>query len=95
MPYLDFLMQEVSDYRTLETAYWDVADCLECPPDELDAWLIELQNHLIWGSYLVAQDLDADAVVLEAIAHTAERLGLGAYDVTGEVRRILDELTLV
>ena len=91
----DALYRMLYEYDNLEAAYQAAFDFLEDPPEDEDAWLINLQNHLIWKSYLVTQDGNADTVVLEAITSLAKRLGLGPYDVTGETRRILDELTLV
>ena len=91
----DSLLKMVSRYEVLEAAYEKCWDCISDPLDDPEEWLINLQNHLIWGSYQVCRDEDADVVVLEAITSLAEFLGLGPYDITGEVRRIFDELTLV
>ena len=91
----DPIYRKLYEYDHLEAAYQAAFDYLDDPPEAEDAWLINLQNHLIWGSYFVGQDTNADVVVLEAITSLAVRLGLRAYDLTGETRRILDELTLV
>lgn len=91
----DALYRMLYEYDHLEAAYWAASDYLDDPPENEDEWLINLQNHLIWKTYQVCQDGDADTVVLAAITSLATRLGLGPYDITGETRRILDELTLV
>lgn len=91
----DAIYRMLYEYDHLEAAYWAVYEYLDNPPESEDEWLINLQNHLIWETYQVCRDGDADTVVLEAITSLAVRLGLGPYDITGESRRILDELTLV
>lgn len=89
------LYRLVYEYDTLEAAYCSAYEYLEAPPEDEDAWLIDLQNHLVWRSYQTGYDPDWDVVVLEAISTLVKRLGLRANDVTGETRRILNELTLV
>ena len=81
-----------SDCLLYTSKSWDY---LNDPLDEPEEWLINLQNHLLWGSYQTGRDDDEDVVVLEAIVSMAHKLGLGPYDLAGPVRRILDELTLV
>ena len=95
MPCSDSLLRMVSEYDSLAAAYTKSWDYLNDPLDEPEEWLINLQNHLLWGSYQTGRDDDEDVVVLEAIVSMAHKLGLGPYDLAGPVRRILDELTLV
>ena len=97
MPTADELLKAVCDYRTLESALEDAGEYMDDPPEsagDIEAWVIDLQNCLLWG-YQVGANADHDVAVLEAITSTAKRLHLGPYDITGTVRRILDELTLV
>lgn len=99
MPVADALMRTVCAYATLEQALQEAQeqDYMNDPPEspgDVEAWIINLQNCLLWG-YQTGVDEDQDVVVLEAITATAKKLGLGPYDITGPVRRILDELTLV
>lgn len=91
----DFLYCQLYEYDNLEAAHEVAFSYLEDPLDNPEFWLINLQNELIWHTYQVGRDADEDTVVLEAIVTVAKELRLGPYDVTGETRRILDELTLV
>ena len=91
----DLLYRRLYEYQTLEAAYMVAFDYLEDPIDDPEPWLINLQNELIWNTYQVGRDADEDIVVLEAIVATAKSMNFGPYDITGEARRILDELTLV
>ena len=96
MPSSDPLLLEVCGYENLEAALYYIYDNLNDPPDEKneEAWLIDLQNRLIWG-YEAGTNEDHDAVVLEAIQFTMRDYGMTPVMLTGEVKRILDDLTLV
>lgn len=91
----DPLLRMVSEYDGLAAAYTRSWEYLDDPLDEPEEWLINLQNHLLWGSYQTGRDDNEDVVVLEAIVSMAQELGLRSCDITGPVRQILDELTLV
>lgn len=88
------LYRELYEYDTLEAALEAASLFLSGPPGDREGWLINLQNHLVWRSYRVGEDPDCDAVVLEAIASVMSRHGLRARDLTGELRKLLDDLTL-
>ena len=88
------LYGELYEYDTLEAALEAASLFLSGPPEDREGWLINLQNHLVWRSYRVSEDPDCDAVVLEAIASVMSRHGLRARDLTGVLRKLLDDLTL-
>lgn len=97
MPIADPLLRAVCDYATLSEALEEVREYMDDPPEspeDVEAWIIDLQNRLLWDYQTLVSD-DHDVVVLEAITSTAKRQGLGPYDITGPVRKTLDELTLV
>lgn len=91
---MDNLYQELYEYETLETALEAVSLLLSNLPEDSEEWLINLQNHLVWRSYRVGEDLDRDAVVLEAACAVMRYHGLRARDLTGELRKLLNDLTL-
>ncbi len=91
---MDNLYQELYEYETLETALEAVSLLLSNLPEDSEEWLINLQNHLVWRSYRVGEDLDRDAVVLEAACAVMRHHGLRARDLTGELRKLLNDLTL-
>ena len=80
---MDNLYQELYEYETLETALEAVSLLLSNLPEDSEEWLINLQNHLVWRSYRVGEDLDRDAVVLEAACAVMRHHGLRARDLTG------------
>lgn len=45
------LYEELYDYATLEAAYEAAFLYLDDAPEDSEAWLINLQNHLVWRSY--------------------------------------------
>lgn len=85
----------LASYDILAEAYEESREYLSEPLDEPDEWLINLQNHLLWHTYEVAVDEDADAVVLTAIGLVMKAKRIKANDLTGEVKAILNDLTLV
>lgn len=91
---VDTLYQELYEYGTLEAAFEAVLLFLNNLPEDNEEWLINLQNHLVWRSYRVGEDPDCDAVVLEAACAVMRHHGLRARDLTGELRKLLDDLTL-
>ena len=91
---MDNLYQELYEYETLETALEAVSLLLSNLPEDSEEWLINLQTHLVWRSYRVGEDLDRDAVVLEAACAVMRHHGLRARDLTGELRNLLNDLTL-
>lgn len=95
MPSSDPLLLEVCGYENLEAALYYIYDHMNDPPgeEEEEEWLINLQNRLIWG-YEVGENEDHDTVVLEAIQFTMRDYNLSPAMLTGEVKRILDDLTL-
>lgn len=89
------LYAEVYDYATLEAAYEAAFLYLDDPQEDSEAWLINLQNHLIWRSYEPGEDPDLDCVVLSAVSILLKRHGISARDVASpELRNIIDTLTL-
>lgn len=82
----DFLL-EVCDIATLQAAYELVEDSTE--EDHGEEWFINLQNHLIWGSYGRDYDPDADLVTLCAIDIIQRRHGLLRSEIPGRAAEIL------
>lgn len=54
------LYEELYDYATLEAAYEAAFLYLDDAPEDSEAWLINLQNHLVWRSYEPGQNPDED-----------------------------------
>lgn len=82
----DFLL-EVCDVATLQAAYELVEDSAE--EDHGEEWFINLQNHLIWGSYGRDCDPDADLATLYAIGIVRRRRGLLCSEIPGRAAEIL------
>jgi len=89
------LYEELYDYTTLEAAYEAAFLYLYDTPEDSEAWLINLQNHLIWQSYEPGQNPDEDSVVLTAIGNILKAHGIKCHEVREpELRRIIADLTL-
>lgn len=89
------LYEELYDYSTLEAAYEAVFLYLYEVPEDSEAWLINLQNHLVWRSYEPGQNPDEDSVVLTAIGNILKTHGIKSHEVEeAELRRIIADLTL-
>lgn len=96
MPPADDFFFELCDLATLEVALGELeSQSTETCPGFLSAeeWLINLQNHLIWGTYGPADDENADLVVLYAIDAVRRRRGLLFSEVPGRAARLLAYLT--
>lgn len=57
-----------------------------------EEWLVNLQNHLMWGTYGLVDDENADLVVLYAI-EAVRRRGLLFSEVPGRAACLLAYLT--
>lgn len=89
------LYEELYDYTTLEAAYDAAFLYLDDAPEDSEAWLINLQNHLVWRSYEPGQNPDEDSVVLTAIGNILKAHGLKSHEVKEpELRRVIADLTL-
>ena len=53
----------IYQFDTLEAAYRAAFTCPDILPYDVEEWLINLQNHLIWGSYEPGIDPKSDAVI--------------------------------
>lgn len=87
------LYQELYDYDTLYTAYEAAFIYLDISHENVEEWLINLQNHLVWNSYSTGNDPDSDTVVLSAIDILLKRHSLKISDITGRIAEIIGELT--
>lgn len=87
------LYQELYGYGTLCDAYEAAFLYLDEPQENAEEWLINLQNHLVWGSYHTGNDPDSDTVVLSVIDILLKRHSLKISDTTGRVAEIIGELT--
>lgn len=95
-PEHDTLFKEVFDYCTLEAAYEAAFLYLDDDiPYNAEEWLINLQNHLVWGSYGPGENPNMDVVVLSAIDIILKRYSLRSTDAGEEIGYIVDYLTLV
>ena len=89
------LYEELYDYGTLETAFEGAYLYLSGEIEDVEEWLINLHNHLVWQTYEACQDPDMDCVVLTAISNILKRHGLKAGEVQEPLlRRIIADLTL-
>lgn len=89
------IYEEVCQYDTLKTAYDAAVEyCDHCPDDE-EAYIINLHNHLIWKSYTPNEDPTSDVVVLEAIDIALTKCGVKPQDADPETIWIINQLTQV
>lgn len=88
----DGLYAELYDYDTLEAAYEAAFPYLEDLPEDSEAWLINLQNHLIWRSYETGETPDFDTVILCAADIIAKRHGICGLSLPGRTGEIVMEL---
>lgn len=96
-PEEDPFFAEVYAYDTLSAAYatiWDSLseDCLDKTEEEV---IINLQNHLLWGSYEPGEDPDMDSITLAAIDILSKRQGISLFDAPGRSAAIVSELLTV
>lgn len=80
------LIREVSSYDTLEQADREAGGLHD------EEWLINLQNHLIWGSY--TPDAESAPVVCAAIRAAAASLGLRIGDLPAWTAELLARYSL-
>ncbi|MEG2679468.1 MAG: hypothetical protein RR949_05955, partial [Oscillospiraceae bacterium] len=57
--------------------------------------IINLQNHLLWGSYEPGEDPDMDSITLVAIDIVSKRRGIRLFDAPGRSAAIVSELLTV
>ena len=61
------------DCDALEAAYKETLPRLRVAPENAEEWIVNLHNHLVWGSYAPGADADADAIVLSAMNAALEQ----------------------
>lgn len=93
----DPFMSEVCDLANLQAALdraekegWDTGEELQPSAEE---WLINLQNHLLWGTKSPDADGLDDFVALIAITLVCQRHGITPSQVEGQAARLLAYIT--
>ena len=64
---LNCLYKSLCQYDGLEAAYNAASFTFDERPGDVETWLINLQNHLIWRSYTPYEDPIADIVITRAV----------------------------
>lgn len=93
----DEFFQAVYEYENLSDARYRAIDALsdeaiDRPEEET---IINLQNHLIWGSYDPGEDPDMDTITLTAIDIVRQRRGLRFSEIQGRAAIIVAALLTV
>ena len=93
----DPFMEEVCDLANLQAALdraeeegWDTEEELRPSTEE---WLINLQNHLLWGTKSPDADGLDDFVAFIAITLACQRRGITLSQVEGQAARLLAYIT--
>ena len=88
------IYEELYQYETLYTAYKKVSACMYLPVNDVDSFLINLQNHLVWRSYKPYADDHMDFIVIVAINMIARHKGVLRHDVDDETMQIINMFSL-
>lgn len=90
----DFLL-EVCDYQTLEGALEELKGqgaVMRLGPFSAEEWLINLQNHIIWGTIIEAGDEEMYLVAGFSLCRVAARVGIPPHSLPGPCGELAAQL---
>lgn len=92
---VDDLLLEACDYQTLEGALEELESrgaTMRLGSFSAEEWLINLQNHIIWGTIIEAGDEEMHLVAGFALCRVAARIGIPPHDLPGRCGELAAQL---